>query len=122
MDWISRAIGGWNVRMTLGGRRRSKFFADAKFVTKAAALRAAKAFRDELVTLRESLPRPAPRPLVVVRQDQEYLQIRIPKPGGGTTTTEFSVARHGHRKARRLANAAHAAAAKRAGVGPTGAG
>ena len=115
MQWISRAVGGWNVRMTLGGKRRSKFFADAKFVTKAAALRAAKAYRDELEELRASLPRPVPQPLVVVRDGNSYLQIRLPKPGGGTTTTEFSARRHGLRKARRLAVEAHRAAAERAG-------
>jgi hypothetical protein len=115
VDWISRAVGGWNVRMTLGGRRRSKFFADAQHGTKGAALRAAKAYRDELAALRASLPKPEPKPLRVVRQNAEYYQIRIPKPDGSSGTTEFSVRRHGPRKARQLAIAAYRAAAETVG-------
>ncbi len=116
MDWISRAVGGWNVRMTLGGRRRSKFFADGQYVTKAAALRAAKAYRDELVALKGEQPKGVPTPLAVVRNRVKCYQIRLPKPGGGTTTTEFSTRVHGEYNAKRLAiDAYHAAVGRAAG-------
>ncbi len=114
LDWISRAIGGWNVRMTLGGKRRSKFFADGQYVTGAAALRAAKAYRDDLVALKGEQPRPVPKPLAVVRNAVKCYQIRLPKPGGGTTTTEFSTRVHGEYNARRLAVDAYHAAVERA--------
>ena len=112
MHWISRAIGGWNVRMTLGGKRRSKFFADAAYVTRAAALGAAKAYRDDLVALRAEQPRPVPRPILVTRGKAKSYQIRLPKPGGGTTTTEFSTRVHGVHEARQLALDAYYAAVK----------
>jgi hypothetical protein len=121
MRWISRAVGGWNVRMTLGGRRRSKFFADAAYVTKAAALRAARAYRDDLVNLRACLPRPIPRPILVTRGKTKCYQIRLPKPGGGTTTTEFSTRVHGVHEARQLAlDAYRAAVVRQAGLQPAG--
>ena len=104
--------------MTLGGRRRSKFFADGGYVTKAAALRAAKAYRDELEALRALQPRPVPRPILVTRGKATSYQIRIPKPDGGTTTTEFSTRVHGVHEARQLALDAYHAAAKRAGLKP----
>ena len=118
MDWISRTVGGWNVRMTLGGRRRSKFFADAAYVTKAAALAAAKAYRDELAVLRGEMPKPVPKPLPVMRNGIKSYQIRLPKPGGGTTTTEFSARVHGDYNARRMAVDAYHAAVERAQKSP----
>ncbi len=115
MDWISRAIGGWNVRMTLGGKRKSKFFADAGHGGKRKALVAAKAYRDELFANRPVAPVKPARPLVVVRQDQKYVQIRLPQASGGTTTTEFSAKRHGLREAKRLAVEAYDAAVAKVG-------
>ena len=120
MDWISRAIGGWNVRMTLGGTRHSKFFADAGHGGKRKALGAAKAYRDELVANRPVAPTKPPRPLSVVRQGQRYFQIRLPKPDGGTTTTEFSAQRHGPREAKRMAVEAYHTAVAAAGLPPVG--
>lgn len=105
MDWISRVIGGWNVRMTLAGKRRSRFFADARHGGKAAALVAAKAYRDGLAARRRPR-RSKPRPLLIRRGSSEWYQIRLPSADGGTTTTEFSVRRHGARQAKRLALAA----------------
>jgi hypothetical protein len=86
----------------LGGKRQSRFFADAKFKGKTAALKAAKAYRDTLLT-RRRVPKPQPRPILIDRGSTQSYQIRIPKPGGGTTTTEFSVTRHGARKAKQMA-------------------
>ena len=104
MQFISRVVGGWNVRMTRNGKRHGKFFADSKAGGKRKALAEAQTYRDELLAVRQSkMKRPSARPLMVVRDGSEYLQIRIPKAKGGTTTTEFSVKRHGQRKARQLA-------------------
>ena len=100
--------------MTLGGRRRSKFFADAAHVTKAAALAAAKAYRDDLAALRGEASRPVPKPLAVLRNGIKSYQIRLPKAGGGTSTTEFSARVHGDYNARRLAIDAYHAAVERA--------
>jgi hypothetical protein len=88
--------------MTLGGRRLSRFFADARHGGEGPALAAAKRYRDGLITRRR--PRKVkPNPLLIKRGGSEWYQIRLPKPGGGTTTTEFSLRRHGSRGARRLA-------------------
>ena len=114
MELISRVGGGWNVRMTVSGKRRSRFFADAKYDGKKKALAAAKAYRDELLAKKAARPRRRPRPLLVVRGSTSCYQIRLPKPGGGTTTTEFSLHRHGPRKARQLAPEALLAAERRA--------
>jgi hypothetical protein len=102
--------------MTLGRHRRSKFFADAGHGGKRKALAAAKAYRDELVATRPVPPTKPARPLLVVRQGQKYVQIRLPKPRGGTTTTEFSVKRHGVKKAKQLAVEAYETAAGRSGL------
>lgn len=113
MDLITRVVGGWNVRIMLSGKRRSRFFADTRFGSKAAALRAAKVYRDSLLRLRK--PRQLkPQPLLITRGSGKWYQIRLPKPGGGTTTTEFSLRRHGPRQARRLAVQAWTAAMKAA--------
>lgn len=104
--------------MTLGGKRRSKFFADGGYVTQAAALRAAKAYRDELVALKGEQPKLVPKPLAIVRNRVKCYQIRLPKPGGGTTTTEFSTRVHGEYNARRLAIDAYHAAVDRTAKKP----
>ncbi len=116
MQFISRVVGGWNVRLTRNGKRHGKFFADSGSGGKRAALAKAKAYRDELVADRQAkMKPPVPRPLLVVRDGSEYLQIRVPKPKGGTTTTEFSVKRHGPRKAKQMAIEAFKAALAAAG-------
>jgi hypothetical protein len=92
------------------GKRHSRFFADSRLGGKTKALAAARAYRDSLVAARpRAKPKPA-RPLVVTRGDTRYLQIRIPT-AKGSTTTEFSIHRHGIKKARRLAIEAYNAAA-----------
>jgi hypothetical protein len=90
--------------MTRNGKRHGKFFADTKSGGKRKALKDAEAYRDELLVIRQSrMKRRTARPLLVVRDGTEYLQVRIPKAKGGTTTTEFSVKRHGARKAKQMA-------------------
>ena len=116
MRWISRAVLGWNVRMTVRGRRTSKFFGDAAHGGKAGALTAARAYRDELAASQPAKVPVEPKPLLVVRQNVPCYQIRIPKVGGGTSTTEFSTRLHGPRNARRMALDAYRAAAERAGL------
>jgi len=112
VQFISRVQGGWNVRMTLKGKRRGKFFADSRHGGKRKALAQACAYRDSLLAIRP-VPKPKPpRPLLVVRGKTRYIQIRVPTPTG-TTTTEFSLHRHGPKEARRLALAAYKAATRR---------
>ncbi len=116
MQFISRVVGGWNVRMTRKGKRHGKFFADSKCGGKRGGLKQAQIYREQLMAVRQSqMKRPVARPLMVVRDGSEYCQIRIPKPKGGTTTTEFSVKRHGPKKARLLAVKAFNAAMRKAG-------
>ena len=113
MQFISRVVGGWNVRMTLRGKRHGKFFADSRHGGKRKSLAQARAYRDALVAKRPQFKRKPARPLLVIRGSTPYLQIRIPT-ATGTTTTEFSLRRHGSRKARRLALEAYKAAAREA--------
>jgi hypothetical protein len=107
---ISRVVAGWNVRMVVAGNRRSRFFADSQFGGKTAALKAAEVYRDSIVASRKTHVT-RPRPLRVVRNSTSCYQIRIPRPGGGTTTTEFSIDRHGSRQAKQMALKAFANAA-----------
>jgi hypothetical protein len=116
LELISRVAGGWNVRMTLDGKRLARFFADARFGGKGKALAAAKEHRDQLLTRRADEPRRRPKPLLVARGGAPCYQIRLPKKGGGTTTTEFSVGLHGTRQARQMAIDALAAAERTAGL------
>jgi hypothetical protein len=95
--------------MTRRGKRHSKFFADSRHLGKKKALAAARTYRDELLSARpEPKPKP-PRPLVVERGKAKYIQIRVPT-ARGSTTTEFSISRHGPQKARSLAIKAYKAA------------
>ena len=109
VQFISRVVGGWNVRMMLKGKRHGKFFADSRHGGKRKSLAAAQAYRDDLVASRPKPKPKAARPVVVVRGKARYLQIRIPTRKG-STTTEFSLSRHGPEKARRLAIKAYKAA------------
>ncbi|MBV8781945.1 MAG: hypothetical protein JO353_11160 [Phycisphaerae bacterium] len=107
MRFISRVVGGWQVRMMRKGKRLGKFFADSKYGGKKKALSAASAHRDELVSQRDKEKRPPrARSIVVNRGEAQYLQIRVPLGDGQSRTTEFSIRRHGMRKAKQLALAA----------------
>ncbi len=112
MQLISRVVGGWNVRIALNGKRGSRFFADTKFGGKNTALKAARAHRDAMVARRKPRTQKAV-PLLVNRGSTQCYQIRLPKAGGGTTTTEFSVRVHGPRGAKRLATDAWKAATRK---------
>ncbi len=112
MQFISRVAGGWNVRMMLKGKRHGKFFADSGYGGKKKSLAVAAAYRDSLLAKRPQVKKGA-RTLVVVRGSARYLQIRIPTTNG-SKTTEFSLRRHGPKKAKQLALNAYNAAVKRA--------
>ena len=101
--------------MMRNGKRHGRFFADSKSGSKKAALAAAKIYRDSLVARRPARVRAKPRPLMVVRGGAQYCQIRIPRPDGTSTTTEFSARRHGMRKARQMALEAYEAAKAKLG-------
>jgi hypothetical protein len=109
VQFISRVAGGWNVRMMLKGKRHGKFFADSRFGGKKKSLAVAAAYRDSLVARRPAPKNKGARPLVVVRGEARYLQIRIPTRTG-SKTTEFSLHRHGLKKALALALSAYNAA------------
>ena len=102
--------------MMINGTRHGKFFADSRNGGKARALSAARGYRDSLVERRPNrIDTAKPRPLLVTRGATQCFQIRVPKAGGGTSTTEFSVGRHGMRKARKMAIDAFNAAKESAG-------
>jgi hypothetical protein len=95
--------------MMIKGKRHGKFFADSRFGGKKKSLSAAGDYRDELLAKRPKPKDRGARPLIVVRGEARYLQIRIPT-AGGTKTTEFSLRRHGPKKARAMALEAYNAA------------
>jgi hypothetical protein len=97
--------------MTLKGKRHGKFFADSRHGGKNKAAAKAKSYRDALIANRP-VPKPKPpRLLMVVRGKARYIQIRVPARTG-TTTTEFSLSRHGPKKARALALQAYKTATR----------
>jgi hypothetical protein len=98
--------------MMLKGKRHGKFFADSRYGGKKKSLSVATAYRDSLLARRPKVKTGA-RTLIVVRGDARYLQIRIPT-SNGSKTTEFSLRRHGPKKAKQLALDAYNAAVKRA--------
>lgn len=109
MQFISRVAGGWNVRMMLKGKRHGKFFADSRYGGKRKSLAVAQTYRQALIAKRPQPKDKGARPLIVVRGEARYLQIRIPTKNG-SKTTEFSLRRHGPKKARQLALNAYNAA------------
>jgi hypothetical protein len=98
--------------MSVKGKRQSRFFADVGYGGKAKSLKAAKVYRDELLANRP-VRKSVPRPIMVVRNGSKWVQIRVKKAAGGTSTTEFSVRTHGAKKAKELAIKAWRAAEKR---------